>query len=134
MDNKTEVATQNKILKILTYGFIDRNNLYELTKGSKDIHIPVFETFVRKKDCDKNNIIYEKTGIPIVTSFIPSCNIETFMNKINNIPEGEKIFVSFLSNYRFIDNRLETTGYPNYEGTVYINKKIKGYYDSIIKK
>jgi hypothetical protein len=134
MDNKTEVTTQNKILKILTYGIIDINKQYELTEGCKDIHISVSETFVRQKDCDKNNILYEKTGIPLITAFIPSSNIKTFMNKINNIPYGEKIFVSFLSNYRLVNDKLETTGLPNYQETVYINKKIKGYYDSIIKK
>ena len=132
--NNQENTAAIKILKILTYGYIERNSIYELTKGSKDKHIPVFETFVRKKDCDKNNISYEKTGIPIVIAFIPSNNIDTFLNKINNIPEGEKIFVSFLSNYRFIDNKLESTGHPAYDGTVFVNKKIKSFYDSIIKK
>lgn len=132
--NNQENTTTNKTVKILTYGYIERNSIYELTKGSKDKHIPVFETFVRKRNCDKDNIVYEKTGIPIVIAFIPSNNIDTFQNKIDNIPEGEKIFVSFLSYYRFIDNKLESTGHPVYDGTVFVNKKIKSFYDSIIKK
>jgi hypothetical protein len=133
MDQNNNIDLQ--VRSILTYGIIKKDNLLGLSKNNKDKHVIVTNTFVRKKKEDGCKLIeYERTEIPIITAFIPENNLEIFMNKINKIPNDQKIFVSFYSEYYYINNKLISTGKPNYKGTIFVNKIIEEYYNELNNK